>query len=163
MRPAPETAIPVRRQARWRETLPRLATDVGGLGEAVTLAGLDLGALRIFNPDHPHDAVVAAGAPWFLALFGRDSLITPWMTLVLDPHLALSTAHPWPGSKGGRPTRPPVSSRADPPRSPARRPVGVALDEQGDIYYGTAGSVWPHPSAAHAVRQWARSRASRAA
>ena len=28
----------------------------------------------IFDPDHPDRAVVAAGAPWFMTLFGRDSL-----------------------------------------------------------------------------------------
>ena len=30
----------------------------------------DIGALRIFDPEHPERAVVAAGAPWFMALFG---------------------------------------------------------------------------------------------
>ena len=32
--------------------------------------------LRIFDPEFPDRAVVAAGAPWFMTLFGRDSLIT---------------------------------------------------------------------------------------
>src|SRR5207237_4678794 len=49
----------------------------------------DLGALRIFDPDYPERAVVAAGAPWFMTLFGRDSLITAWMALLVDPDLAL--------------------------------------------------------------------------
>lgn len=51
----------------------------------------DLGALRIYDPAHPSRAVVAAGAPWFMALFGRDSLLTSWMLLPVDRHLALGT------------------------------------------------------------------------
>ena len=35
------------------------------------------GALRIHDPEHPEIDVVAAGAPWFMTLFGRDSLLTP--------------------------------------------------------------------------------------
>src|SRR3712207_7335876 len=34
---------------------------------------------------------VAAGAPWFMTLFGRDSLLTAWMALPLDVGLALGT------------------------------------------------------------------------
>lgn len=49
----------------------------------------DLGSLRVYDPDHPDDPIVAAGAPWYMALFGRDSLITSWMVLPFDPALAL--------------------------------------------------------------------------
>ena len=56
---------------------------------ALARSSEDLGALRIFDPDHPERAVVAAGAPWFMTLFGRDSLITAWMALTVDPDLAL--------------------------------------------------------------------------
>jgi len=35
--------------------------------------------------------VVAAGAPWFMALFGRDSLLTAWMLLPWDAGLAAGT------------------------------------------------------------------------
>ena len=38
----------------------------------------------------PKPRVVAAGAPWFMTLFGRDSLITSWMALLIDPDLALA-------------------------------------------------------------------------
>ena len=44
-----------------------------------------------FDPEHPERPVVAAGAPWFMALFGRDSLLTSWMTMLVDPDLALGT------------------------------------------------------------------------
>ena len=51
----------------------------------------DLAALRIFDPEYPDRAVVAAGAPWFMTLFGRDSLLTSWMAMLVDSDLALGT------------------------------------------------------------------------
>jgi glycogen debranching enzyme len=35
--------------------------------------------------------VVATGAPWFMALFGRDALITSRMAPPLDQQLGLGT------------------------------------------------------------------------
>ena len=32
--------------------------------------------------------ILAAGAPWFMTVFGRDSLLTAWMTLIAEPALA---------------------------------------------------------------------------
>ena len=81
-------AVPARRLAAWRATLPGVATDHSGLARAVQRAGEDLGALRIFDPDHPDVPILAAGAPWFMTVFGRDSLLTAWMTLLADPSLA---------------------------------------------------------------------------
>ena len=49
----------------------------------------DLGALRVFDPEVPERAVIAAGAPWSMSLFGRDALLTSWMALLVDPELAL--------------------------------------------------------------------------
>ena len=51
----------------------------------------DLAALRLFDPEFPDRTVVAAGAPWFMTLFGRDSLLTSWMAMLVDPDLALGT------------------------------------------------------------------------
>ncbi len=86
-----EAAVPTTRQAEWLARLPQIDSDVDGLDDAIRQAGEDVGALRIFDPDHPHDPVLAAGAPWFMTLFGRDSILTSWMSLMLDPSLALST------------------------------------------------------------------------
>ena len=51
----------------------------------------DLDALRLALPDHPDDVFLAAGAPWFLTLFGRDSLWAARMMLPVDAGLAAST------------------------------------------------------------------------
>jgi glycogen debranching enzyme len=84
-----ELAKPAERMAQWRRGLPMLDTDREELRTVVTRSAEDLGALRIFDPDFPERTVVAAGAPWFMTLFGRDSLITSWMALLVDPDLAL--------------------------------------------------------------------------
>ena len=70
-----------------RRCAPRTGASPQVLGRSVE----DLGALRIFDPEHPRWPVVAAGAPWFMALFGRDSLLTAWMLLPWDPGLTLGT------------------------------------------------------------------------
>lgn len=43
----------------------------------------DLEALQLVLPDAPGDVFLAAGAPWFLTLFGRDSI---WAARLLLPH-----------------------------------------------------------------------------
>ena len=136
-----DRAAPTTRQVRWQATLPRLATDVPGLGDAVAKAGVDLGALRIFDPDHPEDPVVAAGAPWFMTLFGRDSLLTSWMALVLDPRLALATVRTLARLQG-------TQTDAATDEQPGRilhevrmgRSVSLSLAD-GEIYYGTADAT----------------------
>ncbi len=83
-----EDAIPVSRLRQWRDEVTSLETDNATLATAVNRASEDLGALRIFDPDHPERVVVAAGAPWFMTLFGRDSVLTSWMALPLEQDLA---------------------------------------------------------------------------
>jgi glycogen debranching enzyme len=72
----------------WRAGFPRLSSDDLGLDRVVARTRDDLGALRIVDPEDPSVVIVAAGAPWFMTLFGRDSLITAWMTMLADPSLA---------------------------------------------------------------------------
>lgn len=84
-----EEAVPVRRLRRWRESTARVDTNHRNLARAVEQSVEDLGSLRIFDPAHTDRVVVAAGAPWFMTLFGRDSLLTSWMALLVDHELAL--------------------------------------------------------------------------
>jgi glycogen debranching enzyme len=85
---APGRPTPSERLAQWRRSVPQVETDSPGLKEVITRSNEDLGALRIFDPDFPERVVVAAGAPWFMTVFGRDSLLTAWMALLVDPDLA---------------------------------------------------------------------------
>jgi len=86
-----ELSTPVTRLREWESTAPRVHTDDDGVNATFLQSQRDLGALRIFDPENPERAVIAAGAPWFMTLFGRDSLITSLMTLDVDPSLATST------------------------------------------------------------------------
>ncbi|MBV9870650.1 MAG: amylo-alpha-1,6-glucosidase, partial [Frankiaceae bacterium] len=75
----------------WREEAPVATVGHEGLRRVLRRSQQDLGALRIFDPAEPSVAAVAAGAPWFMALFGRDSLLTSYMTLPVDRSLAVGT------------------------------------------------------------------------
>ncbi|GAA4161311.1 glycogen debranching N-terminal domain-containing protein [Gryllotalpicola daejeonensis] len=86
-----DDAEPARRMRGWRASVPDISVDDPALAQALERSEQDLGALRIVDPKHPDDDVVAAGAPWFMALFGRDSLLTSWMTLPFSPELAMGT------------------------------------------------------------------------
>ena len=73
----------------------------------------DLDALRLTLPGHPEDEFFAAGAPWFLTLFGRDSLWAARLALPVDP----DSRHPLcASSRGSRAT----ASTPSPPSSRAR-------------------------------------------
>ncbi|MGI8492850.1 MAG: glycogen debranching N-terminal domain-containing protein, partial [Acidimicrobiales bacterium] len=61
-------AKPAERMAAWRRAVPVIDTDHEGLRAVVAVSAEDLGSLRIFDPDFPERAVVAAGAPWFMTL-----------------------------------------------------------------------------------------------
>ncbi|WP_248958097.1 amylo-alpha-1,6-glucosidase [Sphaerisporangium perillae] len=89
-----ERAEPAMRLAEWERGSPAITTTNITLAQTLRRSRTDLGSLRLFRPDLP-DALpsIAAGAPWFMTLFGRDSLITSWMTLPLDQTLALGTLH----------------------------------------------------------------------
>jgi glycogen debranching enzyme len=79
------------RLVQWHRHVPQVTCDHLPLQSALHRGAADLGALRVIDPDFPGQAVVAAGAPWHLALHGRDALLTAWMSLIVDPELALGT------------------------------------------------------------------------
>ncbi len=81
-------ATSIRELTAWRSTVPSVVSPDPRLSSAVDQALVDLAALRIVDQAHPDRPVVAAGAPWFMTLFGRDSLLTAWMTLPFDGSLA---------------------------------------------------------------------------
>ena len=97
---AVEHALPARRLREWRHSAPRVRTADRDLAAVLHRSVEDLGALRIFDSEHPGQPVVAAGAPWFMALFGRDALLTSWMVLPWDAGLAVGTLQTLAGRQG---------------------------------------------------------------
>ncbi|WP_324645169.1 glycogen debranching N-terminal domain-containing protein [Pseudarthrobacter sp. LT1] len=80
-----------RRHQEWVAKIPRLQMANRSIERTLRRSYDDLGALRIEDPEHPERIVVAAGAPWFMTLFGRDSLWASEMALPVDPSLGLGT------------------------------------------------------------------------
>lgn len=80
-----------RRHQEWVAKIPRLQMTNRSIERTLWRSYDDLGALRIEDPAYPERIVVAAGAPWFMTLFGRDSLWASEMALPVDPSLALGT------------------------------------------------------------------------
>ncbi len=71
--------------------VPTLVDASASLQRLVQRSIADLNALRLAERDHPSHTFFAAGAPWFLTLFGRDSLIAARLLLPVDSGPALGT------------------------------------------------------------------------
>ena len=75
----------------WLDDSPVLETDWDALQRAYRQSLVDLAALRFYPEILPGASLPAAGLPWFMALFGRDSLITSYQALPFVPELAGTT------------------------------------------------------------------------
>ncbi|WP_327028474.1 amylo-alpha-1,6-glucosidase [Micromonospora sp. NBC_01740] len=80
-----------RRLKDWLAEAPRLESGFEPLRGAYRRSLIDLAALR-FSPFLAEDrSVPAAGLPWFMSLFGRDSILTSLQALPFAPDLAATT------------------------------------------------------------------------
>lgn len=70
---------------------PLLSTSDQRLQRLAERAFSDLSGLRIADRQRPEDVFLAAGAPWFYTMFGRDSIIAARMLLPVDRSLAEGT------------------------------------------------------------------------
>jgi glycogen debranching enzyme len=75
----------------WLDQAPKLESSWDKLGHIYWRSLVDLAALRFYPDILPGASVPAAGLPWFMALFGRDSLITSYQSLPFTPELAETT------------------------------------------------------------------------
>ena len=72
--------------ARWRAGLPTLETGWTQLERSYRQAVIDIAALRM--PFGASGELIAAGLPWFMTVFGRDTLIASLQTLPLGSELS---------------------------------------------------------------------------
>lgn len=84
---------PARQLSTWREQGLVVTCARPDVTMTFQRSQEDLGSLRIYDASEPDRAAVAAGAPWYMTLFGRDSLLSSWMALPVDRRLALGTLH----------------------------------------------------------------------
>jgi glycogen debranching enzyme len=93
-RPVPKRShapnMPVGLQ-EWLDAAPRLDTGWDDLRRVYHRSLIDLAALRFYPDSVPDSSLPAAGLPWFMALFGRDSLITSYQALPFVPELCRTT------------------------------------------------------------------------
>lgn len=75
----------------WIASAPSMEAERSALEGVYRQSLLDLAALRFYPDVQPKVSVPAAGAPWFMALFGRDSLITGYQSVAFVPDLARAT------------------------------------------------------------------------
>jgi glycogen debranching enzyme len=78
-----------KRNEGWLSSVPKLRSANRQLSAAFDRSIEDIGALRLHDPTGNRRPVIAAGAPWYMTLFGRDALISAYMALPIDPTLAI--------------------------------------------------------------------------
>ena len=77
------------RQAHWQANCTTITTPNNDLYRMYRQAVDDIGALRIYDMDVSDDAwVPAAGVPWFVTLFGRDSLTVSFQNMAVSAGFA---------------------------------------------------------------------------
>jgi glycogen debranching enzyme len=76
---------------RWVDNAPTLECDWDSLRETYRRSLVDLAALRFSPPIMGHRSLPAAGLPWFMTMFGRDSILTSLQALPFAPELAATT------------------------------------------------------------------------
>ncbi|MBE1501764.1 glycogen debranching enzyme [Amycolatopsis lexingtonensis] len=81
---------------------PRVRADDRRFTALLDRALDDLDGLLLAERDHPGDAFAGAGAPWFLTLFGRDSLWAARLALPLSVELAGGTLRTLARAQGTR-------------------------------------------------------------
>jgi glycogen debranching enzyme len=74
--------------AAWRLRVPQLRTTWDDLGQSFRQSVADLSSLRMDEDPRVPGQLPAAGMPWFMTVFGRDTLITCLQTLLFGPELA---------------------------------------------------------------------------
>ena len=87
---------------RWLADAPRLECDWDPLKATYRRSLVDLAALRFSPPVAGGASLPAAGLPWFMTMFGRDSIFTSLQALPFTPELAATTLRALGGWQGSR-------------------------------------------------------------
>ncbi|MFG2968764.1 glycogen debranching N-terminal domain-containing protein [Streptomyces sp. NPDC048288] len=131
----------------WR--VPALRSTDRGFDAWLTQSLEDLDRLRLADPRSPRadrpDQFLAAGAPWFLTLFGRDSLWAARMLLPLGTDLAAGTLRTL-ARRQGTGTDPATEEQPGKILHEVRRGTLQLSDRRSlpPVYYGTvdATALW---------------------
>jgi glycogen debranching enzyme len=87
-----ETLESAQSLARWKQVTTQVTTPNEEFYRLYRQSVEDMAALRLpRDEDHPHELITAAGVPWFVAAFGRDSLIASLQNIIVFPDFARGT------------------------------------------------------------------------
>ncbi|HEX5015128.1 MAG TPA: glycogen debranching N-terminal domain-containing protein [Candidatus Limnocylindrales bacterium] len=75
----------------WLNDAPKVQSDWAPLSAIYRRSLVDLAALRFSPPVAGGKSLPAAGLPWFMTMFGRDSIFTSLQALPFTPDLAEAT------------------------------------------------------------------------
>ncbi len=76
---------------KWLAKAPQLECDDDALRATYHRSLVDLAALRFAPRTMTNHALPAAGLPWFMTIFGRDSIFTSLQSIAFTPELAATT------------------------------------------------------------------------
>lgn len=86
---------------KWRGEVPDFEADWDLLELVYDKSIVDLAALRLYADVEGNEfSLPAAGLPWFMAIFGRDTIITSYMALPIGPGLARGALYSLAGLQG---------------------------------------------------------------
>jgi glycogen debranching enzyme len=124
--------------AAWELQVPQIRADWDDLRQTFSRSVNDLAALRMRAGDAGHGRLPAAGMPWFMTIFGRDTLITCLQTLLFGPELARGALRELAAlqAKVDDPSR-----DAEPGKIVHEVRRGKCADRWFDRYYGTADAT----------------------
>jgi glycogen debranching enzyme len=74
--------------AAWQLRVPQLRTSWDALARSFGQSVSDLASLRMRSNNSGIGKLPGAGVPWFMTVFGRDTIITCLQTLIFGPELA---------------------------------------------------------------------------
>jgi glycogen debranching enzyme len=121
----------------WHLRIPHLQTTDDPLDHAFTQAVEDLAALRMRTGDGT-GMLPAAGMPWFMTVFGRDTLITSLQTMLLGPELARASLRALAALQAERDD---AEVDAEPGKILHELRRGRAVDSWFGTYYGTVDAT----------------------
>jgi glycogen debranching enzyme len=129
--------------------------DDSRVGRWVRRSLADVAGLMLADSAAPADRYLGAGPPWYLTLFGRDSLISASMLLAADPALAAGTLRALARRQG---TRDDPDTAEQPGKIPHELRAEAADHGHGlvlpPVYYGTHDATQLWLTTLHRAWRW---------
>jgi glycogen debranching enzyme len=130
-----------------------IAASEPRLARLIRRSVADLRSLELHDPEEPSDRFLAAGSPWYLTLFGRDSLWSAFMALPMDLELAGGTLRTLARRQGQRIDR----DTEEEPGKILHEVRRGSLTDRGDLppnYYGSVDATPLFVLLAHEAWCW---------